>query len=249
MSAETSKGSRDVVLYFALVGLLTLPFWIASFMVRTRLMPGLSIAAFAVVVPLLSAAVVAAWAGGGVAVRNLFGSLIRPGRHKLLGLIAILVPVTVAAISWLLSEPSNREVSQPTALLALLPVFLIAAVAEELGWSSFATERLLTRTSVTIAGLVVGVVWAVWHIPSLIELERSAEWIAWWSVWTIAQRVIMAHLYVRARSWLWAPVLFHAATNIAWQAAPDAFDPRVEGLAMAAIALAAVLISRRTPDS
>lgn len=91
------------------------------------------------------------------------------------------------------------------------------------------------------AGLAVGTVWAIWHVPALMELGRPGNWIVWWSVWTVSQRIIMAFLYIRGGSWVWGPVIFHAISNAAWQAAPYAFDPFSQGLLMAAVAAAVAL--------
>lgn len=130
---------------------------------------------------------------------------------------------------------------EPVALIPLTLIFVLAAVAEELGWSAFATERLHRRIGLLATGLVVGLAWALWHVPTLIELGRSADWIAWWALWAVAQRVIMVVLYVHGHSWIWGPVLFHTTSNVVWQAAPDAFDPRVAGLTVLFIAIAAAI--------
>lgn len=56
-------------------------------------------------------------------------------------------------------------------LFALLPVIFVVTfvpggpIAEELGWRGFAQTRLQERMSPTAAGLVVGIVWALWHLP------------------------------------------------------------------------------------
>ncbi|MEO6014633.1 MAG: CPBP family intramembrane glutamic endopeptidase [Devosia sp.] len=247
MRSGVTSDWRNVTAYFALTGLLTVPFWIAGGLVAARLMPGLSIAAFAVVVPTISACIVAAMTGGLSSVRSLFASLRHTSRQMpVVVAVAVGVPLAATFVSWVLAAPDDRVFVTPLALLALVPIFLIAAIAEEIGWSAFATERLHGQLGAAAAGLVVGLAWAVWHVPTLIELGRSAEWMAWWAVWTVATRVIIATLYVRAGSWIWAPIVLHATSNLVWQAAPDAFDPRIEGLVIATIALGTALWSRRT---
>ncbi|MEV5502850.1 hypothetical protein AB0M50_46350 [Nonomuraea fuscirosea] len=42
----------------------------------------------------------------------------------------------------------------------------------------------------------MGVVWAVWHWPALLQAHRAMSWIAWWSLATMAARVIMAAVAV-----------------------------------------------------
>jgi hypothetical protein len=45
-----------------------------------------------------------------------------------------------------------------------LAVGLAAGIIEELGWTGFATPELRRRYSVLTTGLIVGVLWAVWHL-------------------------------------------------------------------------------------
>lgn len=239
---------RRVAAYFGLVGLLTLPFWIAAALIKTRLMPGLSVAALAVVAPMLAAVIVEARAGGAGAVRALFGSLGRPGRRMVLvGLYAVAIPLAVGLAAWSWSGATGRlEFAAAPSLVAL---FLVAALAEEIGWSAFAARRLAhAGLGVTSIGLVVGLAWALWHFPALIDLGRPVGWIAWWSLGTVAQRIVMVWLYQRSRSWVWAPILFHASANIAWQVAGEAFDPRSHGLAMAAVAALVVLARSKSAN-
>jgi membrane protease YdiL (CAAX protease family) len=50
-------------------------------------------------------------------------------------------------------------------LLFGITVGLFIAFCEELGWTGFATPRFLLRHGVFASGLVMGVVWGVWHLP------------------------------------------------------------------------------------
>jgi len=243
MTVTDGKHWQAFAAYVGLVCLLTAPFWLAGYLVEANLPPGLSVAAFAIVVPSIAAAIVVAVRGGLPAVRDLFAALWRRGEHRLTAAaLAIAVPLAAALVSWSLAAPADRVFAASVDLLALAPVVVIAAILEEVGWSAFSTETLARTKGIVATGLVVGAVWAVWHYPSLIELGRSPEWIAWWSVWTLGQRVVMVCLYVRARSWIWAPVLYHATSNLLWQAAPAAFDPMIEALVTVALALAVVLV-------
>lgn len=234
-----------VLAYFALTALLTLPFWLAGALFAANPLPGLSLSALAVIVPIISACLVTAWIGGLKSVATLFSGLRRSrGNVLATAIIAVAAPLLAALASWYFAKPADLAFVPLTDLLLLAPIFLIAAIAEEVGWSAFATGRLAPYTGPILAALVIGAAWALWHIPSLIELGRAPDWIAWWSLWTIAQRVIMVTLFIAGGGWLWSAVLMHATTNLVWQAAPNAFDPMAEALVTVALALALVLWHR-----
>ena len=64
--------------------------------------------------------------------------------------------------------------------LPLIVVSVLAAAAEQLGWTGYATERLLgVRRTVLPTSVVVGSVWAVWHVPWMPARGRDPGWIAW----------------------------------------------------------------------
>ena len=52
-------------------------------------------------------------------------------------------------------------------LLMGMVAALFSVSCEELGWTGFATPRLLRGYGVLSVGLIVGVLWAVWHLPFL----------------------------------------------------------------------------------
>ncbi|MDD5774065.1 MAG: CPBP family intramembrane metalloprotease [bacterium] len=56
---------------------------------------------------------------------------------------------------------SNDKISH---LMFGLSVGLVAGLFEELGWTGFAIPELIKRYSVFITGLIVGVLWGVWHL-------------------------------------------------------------------------------------
>ncbi len=61
-------------------------------------------------------------------------------------------------------EPSLFTADDPTSIvLSGLLAGLVAGVCEELGWTVFAVPRLRSRHGILSAGLIVGVLWGVWH--------------------------------------------------------------------------------------
>ena len=64
-------------------------------------------------------------------------------------------------------------------VLILFVVFFIAAVGEELGWSGYAIDPLQDRFGALGGALLLGAVWALWHVIPLLEAQRSRGFIAW----------------------------------------------------------------------
>jgi membrane protease YdiL (CAAX protease family) len=180
----------------------------------------------AVYAPALAAIVVTAVRYGRPGLASLFGSLLRIRAKwiwiaiSLLGYPALwLVTSLVAAASdgrlaafdfhpWLVGLP-----------LVLLGGHLLkdpGALGEELGWRGFALPRLLELTDARIASLVLGVVWAVWHLPAFYVGSLSQSGFAFlpFVLQVVAFSVFMAWLFVNTRgSVLWAGVVPHMMIN------------------------------------
>ena len=61
--------------------------------------------------------------------------------------------------------PGILATSDKAALLSFgIPVALSAGIFEELGWTGFAVPELRRRYSALTTGLIVGLLWAVWHL-------------------------------------------------------------------------------------
>ena len=250
--------------FFALVLALAIPFWMLSAATGIELLPGLPIAALAVVCPALAGLILAWREGGrgralgllarGVDVRRIPGAGVWAA--------ALLIPLGVAAACWLLAFEGGAGIPAPQIALArglgLAAVFLVCAISEELGWSGYALDPLQARWGSLRGALILGAVWAAFHYIPLAQAHRPLAWVAWWSLGTVSMRVIMVWLYNRAGGSVFAVSLFHMSANLAWQLYPVSgswFDPRSHGLLMALIAAIAVLAwpsrglaSRRPPQ-
>jgi membrane protease YdiL (CAAX protease family) len=105
----------------------------------------------------------------------------------------------------------------PAAVVGLALAFgLASGLFEELGWTGFATPRLLARHGCLAAGLALGLLWATWHIGP--DRPGAAAWgdlwpgrvLTWMFAGMVPYRVLMTWVYRHTRSVLLA-VLMHAA--------------------------------------
>lgn len=100
------------------------------------------------------------------------------------------------------------------------PLFAIGLVAgsfEEVGWTGFATPRLLARQQLFIGGLSLGLGWALWH--ALVDFRQNFNamgftWLLEFAVFYLAAltayRLLMIWVYANTHSLLLA-VLMHAS--------------------------------------
>ncbi|MFF0767938.1 type II CAAX prenyl endopeptidase Rce1 family protein [Nonomuraea wenchangensis] len=233
--------------YVLLVFLLSVPFVAAGSLTGAQILPGVPVAGLAFVCPAVAGIVLARRAAG---VRAFLGRAFDAARvgNKAWFLPVVLLYPAVVALSYVLLRLAGVPVPDPDVSLvpaAALAVALSAgALCEELGWSGHATEPLLARWGVPGAGLAVGLVWAVWHWVPLLQVGRTVSWIAWWSLGTVAARVIMVWLFARTGGSVFAMALFHTTLNLAWQLFPvngSHFPVALVAVLMAGTAAAVVI--------
>jgi hypothetical protein len=122
----------------------------------------------------------------------------------------------------------------------LIVVFFLGAIFEEVGWTGYATEPLQRRYGVFGAGLIIGTIWALGHVPAWsLGQGHTLLWIGGQSVATIATRIIMVQIYDAGGRSLFLVVLFHAVMNTSWVLFPNSgshYDPITLAPILAAIA-------------
>jgi membrane protease YdiL (CAAX protease family) len=139
-------------------------------------------------------------------------------------LVALGLPVAVAAVSTaaFVVEFGRIDVSVlpnriPIWLFGLVFVSLAGGGNEEPGWRGYALPHLQRDYSALTAGLIIGVVWAVWHLP-LYYLPGgmyAGKSFALYVPFVVALSVILTWLYNGSGGSVPAAMLLHAGINSA----------------------------------
>ncbi|MDK2889627.1 MAG: protease family protein [Methanoculleus sp.] len=91
-------------------------------------------------------------------------------------------------------------------------VFFILAIGEEVGWSGYALDPLQDRWGALPAGIILGAVWALWHLVPY-ALANAPLWVAGQCVATVMTRILMVWLYNNTGRSVFGMILFHAMIN------------------------------------
>jgi len=178
--------------------------------------------------PMIGAFATTAIASGRPGVRELFARMVRfrAGRWWL---IALALPVAIgggaAAALWLVAPdelPAWRELGEfngfPVASAFAMWAMLIATgYGEETGWRCFLLPQLRGHSPVN-AGLVVGVFWAVWHIPAFFVVETyramPIAMLPMFALGILAGSVFLTWLYNRGRRSIALVAVWHGTYNL-----------------------------------
>ena len=131
--------------------------------------------------------------------------------------VALLTIPTILLTILLFSGAIVDPAFAPRFQWVLFAVALLAGSFEEIGWTGFATPRLLARRSLGMAGLSLGLTWAFWHL--LVDFRYNidamgAAWLLEFAIVYVATltpyRMLMTWVYSNTKSLLVA-ILMHAS--------------------------------------
>ncbi len=128
----------------------------------------------------------------------------------------------------------------------LFMLFFIGAICEEIGYMGYAIDPMQDRFGALKASIIMGILWAIWHYPSIIQQGHNATWIAWGTLGTVAVRVLMVWFYNNTGKSVFACILFHTLLNLGRPLFPkdDAHNPLVDypDIHYSTIAIVAVVV-------
>jgi membrane protease YdiL (CAAX protease family) len=249
---------RSPLKYFLLVYGLSAPFWILQTFIKQSGLP-LNIPItdiFAAFMPLAAACILVGREGGSSEVRALLGRVFDFRRITKVRWYAVifLLPVVIFAAIYLILLTLNMPLPNDWnvslfAIPLLLTFFFLGAIGEEVGYMGYAFEPMQKRFGALSAALFMGVPWAVWHYPSILEQGHGFVWILWGTLGTVAFRIILVWIYNNTNASLFACIVFHALYNTGRVIFPQGNGlnplvdhPAVHYLVIAVIALAIIAL-------
>jgi len=174
--------------------------------------------AFSLALPPALIAIALAWRAGHGTVRRLFRQLtVRPA-HPIWYLV-LLIPVgaylAVDLIAIALGAPAADLFDDLFPAVLIVPlVVTLPAFAEELAWRGYALPRTMSAMSPFRAGILLGIPWALVHLPLFWPGQMNGGY-AIWSMATqvISYSVVLAWVYVGTGGSVLMTGLFHALLN------------------------------------
>ena len=142
------------------------------------------------------------------------------------------VKLSVAVVHRIVTGAWPRFGQEPWYLMAAAIIISTWVQAgEEIGWRGYALPRLSERFGLAPASVVLGIVWATWHLPLFFFPENNilGQSFPLYLLQVTALSVAMAWLYWRTGGSLLLVMLLHAAVNntkdIVPSAVPGATNP------------------------
>jgi membrane protease YdiL (CAAX protease family) len=100
---------------------------------------------------------------------------------------------------------------------------VVVGLFEELGWRGFALPLMQLKRKALTSGVILGVVWAAWHLPELLS-EDPGEPAFPFIIMVVSHSVILTWLYNSTGGSLPICMLFHAAFDTAGALVIPAFE-------------------------
>jgi len=143
------------------------------------------------------------------------------GRWYALSVLAYPVSIAiVVALGTLLGASATTSFTTPAFVTAMIPLavtFLIFAFFEEVGWRGYLAPKIYGLNDALLGHVLVGVIWASWHLPYLRELwahtsEGLVTLLPRFILGTIVFAVVYGEIRIRTGS-VWPAVLMHWIGN------------------------------------
>lgn len=236
--------------FYLLVFIFSIPFWLFGSIQAKWLPMNLPLSALMFICPLISALILTYREVGTEGINRLLKRTFDYKRIKEKTWylpIFFLMPI-ILFLSYVVIRLIGRPLPNPQILWLEIPIlfvmFFIAALCEEIGWMGYAIEPMLKKWSALEASIIMGILWAIWHIIPFIQTKHSMLWIIGQCYTTVLLRVFIVWVYNNTGKSVFAAILFHDMTNVSDTLFPNNgshYDPIITGLIMTIVVVIILL--------
>jgi len=219
----STSSNKSPLKFFLLVFALAIPIWVIEPMVKVKGLP-LDVPItdlIATFIPLIAACILVYKEEGQGGVKKLLKRVFDFSRIRqktwYLPLIFLMpiIYLLIYGVMQLFRLPLPVGVEIPFSDNALIFVIIfIGATGEEVGWSGYAVDALQERWDALKTAIIVGLVWAILHYPSIIQQGNGLTWMAWATLGLVGMRILIVWLYNNTGKSIFACILFHSIANI-----------------------------------
>ena len=253
-NTAATKPTKNIIAFYILTFILSLPIYLLAFFVPPEM--AMLVGLMLTLAP-ISAALILTFrqdrsAGAKKLVSRAFDFKRIPHAKWYLAIIFLwpLIFSLALVLLVILGEPVPNPVFPVIAAPLGLLVFFFLALFEEVGWMGYAFDPMENRWNALLASLVLGAIWAVWHLPIYIAGPENAVWIAGQIITLVVARVMIVWIFNNAGKSLFAAILFHAVYNVCTMVFPvygSSFGPAIT--AGIALLVAVIVIFLWGPDT
>jgi membrane protease YdiL (CAAX protease family) len=147
------------------------------------------------------------------------------------------IKLTVASVYRVITGGWPRFGHEPWFIIvAAIVISTVFQAGEEIGWRGYAFPRLATRFGFARASLLLGVIWACWHLPLFFVpgADKQGQSFIVYLLQVIALSVAMAWLYLHTNGSLLLMMLMHSAVNQTKDIVPSALPGAANPFALSA---------------
>ena len=238
--APTTTPRAFPLKYFVIAFAFTWLFWWLAALGARDVIPALpGLTALGAFGPLVAAVILTAQESGRAGLRSLLSRVVRwrvaPIWYAvaLLGPLAITLAAMVLEVAVLGVQPPSLGVligELPSTVLTILVngvyMLIFVTLGEEVGWRGYALPALQARYSALLASLILGMVWALWHLPVFFNPDTSYSNLPFFLFlpFIVLVAVLITWLFNSTGGSVLMAMLFHAVLNTAdelWKVLPE----------------------------
>lgn len=172
--------------------------------------------------------------GAKKAVRDIFVRM-HPGRIRRTWLMALLIPPAVILLVLLILSKTISPAYRPGSFWPGFSFGIVAGILEEMGWMGFAFPNLIRNRTALSGGIILGLIWSIWHLPVINFLGSASphgeDWLVYFLSFTTvmtAIRVLIAWIYQNTESLLLCQLAHISSTGFLVVFSPSPITPAQE---------------------